>query len=1102
MVLASLVAEFIVEDQASSALSKVSTEVDETGTAFQEAMAHAGNFNAGLQKATPAIEETSSAFQEAASHAQTFGTGLDDQIPKTTSFGASIGGLAKSFTGAGYAIDHVDDMFDRFEMTEMSVDNANLRLEKSQEAYNKALIENGAGSAEAEAAARNLEIATNRNEMANIRAKSSMVLIGLQAVTLVSEYATLAEKALLFAGSGTVIATSTKAISAGLAAAQVAASGFSTALLALLANPVVLTLAAIAAAAIALKYAWDNNWGGIQEKTASAVADIKGEIQGLQDYIDNTSSLSKLDQWIRNQTAPLDMWIRSLTGSLNENKTAMGENTSTSQALAIAQKVSADLTASAAQQEDNLYHMRVAMRPLQEELKSAEEALTKTKADAVAADKNLADAEKDYNDAKRAATSATKELDSAEDALAKVKADMVAEAASANLAEKEKEYNYWKQASKDSAKELEIAEKTLTDARKDLIAYTKDLDNAEDALNGSVLDARSAKLDLKDAEENLNKVRKDSKSTTEEVERAEISLERAKLRVEQSSETQAENETKLSEVKTSAATRSDNLKNAEVKLSVAKENVDDASTLMKISEENLNDAKLAATPTTNKLGEAEARVKTAKDAVSKASSDLKVEEDDLKYARIDSMVKGLELRKQEEDIAKIRAELKIKTDEADAANLKLTDTNHLLAEANAKVKLMQDGANKSMGEAPAAFGAATTCLIDQSDTINTLAIPTWGNYGIKFGEVTDTVKQPGWSIATVKNIDDVSVKQADSAVKSGTWKDETLRYFGLTETGIGTTLDNISTKIHSVWDGIYTYLFGASVIPDIYNGFVDYFGRIKDWLFQKLTDISSDFTNIWTQIKTGLFQKLTDINSDIVNIWTTTKNWLFQKLTDINSDFVNVWSAIKNWLFTKLTDINSDVVNVWTKTKDWLFQKLTDIKGDVYNIWGAIKTTVDSFMDSIYNKVTSTWSSIKSSVQSMYDTINGWYNSAVSAYNKLVNLSNTPVPMPSSGGGGGGARTGGSGGSSGSGSSGSAPYSPYFGLAEGGSFWTQGATPLVVGEGNEPEYVSVVPLSKMTSNGNTYVFNNYAPIYSVSDLKRTWESFMKESHRSIKSMGG
>jgi len=36
-------------------------------------------------------------------------------------------------------------------------------------------------------------------------------------------------------------------------------------------------------------------------------------------------------------------------------------------------------------------------------------------------------------------------------------------------------------------------------------------------------------------------------------------------------------------------------------------------------------------------------------------------------------------------------------------------------------------------------------------------------------------------------------------------------------------------------------------------------------------------------------------------------------------------------------------------------------------------------------------------------------------------------------------------------------------MASGGSFITDGPTPIVAGEGNEPEYVSVTPLSKMGS---------------------------------------
>lgn len=307
MIISELVATIEIQDNATASLNTVNKAIGNTA------------------------EIAGTSFQEAASHAQNFGTGLDDQTPKTVSFADKVGKMANSFASVGHAVDSVDNMFDRYELTEMSVENATLRLERAQEAYTEALAKSGEGSEEAEAAARNLEIATNRNEAAQIRAKSSMVMIGLQAVSLVGQYAGAAGGALKFAASGTVLASASGVLTGALTTASTALTGLSTLLLA---NPIVLVLAAIVAAVVALKYAWDTNFGDIQGKTASAIEFIKGklgEIPGALDAVSTAFDTVKANAGsLESALGPLGIIITYLKGgtddyaiSLDENKNAM-----------------------------------------------------------------------------------------------------------------------------------------------------------------------------------------------------------------------------------------------------------------------------------------------------------------------------------------------------------------------------------------------------------------------------------------------------------------------------------------------------------------------------------------------------------------------------------------------------------------------------------------------------------------------------------------------------------------------------------------------------------------------------------------------------------
>jgi len=76
------------------------------------------------------------------------------------------------------------------------------------------------------------------------------------------------------AGWVTALIAAWGALSAGITAA----GGIITAIVAVLGGPVTLVIAAVAAAVALLGYAWSQNWGGIQEKTATAIEFVKTTI--------------------------------------------------------------------------------------------------------------------------------------------------------------------------------------------------------------------------------------------------------------------------------------------------------------------------------------------------------------------------------------------------------------------------------------------------------------------------------------------------------------------------------------------------------------------------------------------------------------------------------------------------------------------------------------------------------------------------------------------------------------------------------------------------------------------------------------------------------
>lgn len=118
------------------------------------------------------------------------------------SMGEKIGDASSSFAKMGYTVNSAMMMLDRFEVSQLSLDSANVQVDQSQRRYNEAVQKYGEISSQAQTAAASLAVAQNSMDSANIRANSSMILIGLSALAMVPQFFTAGKAIVLFATTG------------------------------------------------------------------------------------------------------------------------------------------------------------------------------------------------------------------------------------------------------------------------------------------------------------------------------------------------------------------------------------------------------------------------------------------------------------------------------------------------------------------------------------------------------------------------------------------------------------------------------------------------------------------------------------------------------------------------------------------------------------------------------------------------------------------------------------------------------------------------------------------------------------------------------------
>ncbi len=236
-------------------------------------------------------------------------------------------------------------------------------------------------------------------------------------------------------------------------------------------------------------------------------------------------------------------------------------------------------------------------------------------------------------------------------------------------------------------------------------------------------------------------------------------------------------------------------------------------------------------------------------------------------------------------------------------------------------------------------------------------------------------------------------------------------------------------KIKEVFTAIWNYLFGGSVIPDIYNGFVKYFGLIQTTITTVLNAIltinktiwnaiSTFITTIWNAISTFITTTLNTIKTIITTVWNAISTIITTVVNTIKSLIDIAFAAMDKTINTTTTSIGKIIDNIWNAINTVVTTVVNTIESIVKTAFGNMDKAVTSAMNSIGSIIDSIWSTAKKTAGDIYNTIKGWWDwitginwgsltsAAQSAYNTVKSwwdsakklVSNPPTPSTSGGG--------------------------------------------------------------------------------------------------------
>ncbi|VVB85568.1 Uncharacterised protein [uncultured archaeon] len=148
--------------------------------------AQKGSFEA-FDSAASSMNQLSAEMQEAQAHATNFGEGIKEANEASASLGARLSASAEGFAKIGEFGHMAMSMMDRYEISQLNLENANMAVANAQIRYNEAVQKYGEHSREAAVAADQLQRSQNNLEKTNIHANMSMAMIGITAVGMIPQ---------------------------------------------------------------------------------------------------------------------------------------------------------------------------------------------------------------------------------------------------------------------------------------------------------------------------------------------------------------------------------------------------------------------------------------------------------------------------------------------------------------------------------------------------------------------------------------------------------------------------------------------------------------------------------------------------------------------------------------------------------------------------------------------------------------------------------------------------------------------------------------------------------------------------------------------------